>query len=101
MATSRKHKPIHPGEVLRLDFLEPLNLSAYALSKATGISAQQLGRIINGTRGISADVALRLARAFGTSAQVWLGLQVQYDLDVVQDAHGKMIEKRVRVIDAA
>jgi addiction module HigA family antidote len=99
--TSRKHKPVHPGEVLKVDFLEPLGLSAYRLSKATGISAQQLGRIINGTRGISGDVALRLARAFGTSAQLWMGLQAQYDLDVAEDRRGRMIERRVRPIKAA
>ncbi len=101
MAKSRKHKPIHPGEVLRLDFLEPMDLSAYRLAKATGISAQQLGRILKGTRGVSADVALRLARALGTSAQVWMGLQSQYDLDVAQESSGRAIERRVRMIRAA
>ena len=101
MATTRKHKPIHPGEVLRLDFLEPMNVSAYRLAKVTGISAQQIGRILKGTRGISADFALRLARALGTSAQVWMGLQAQYDLDVAQEAYGRAIEKQVRLIDAA
>lgn len=101
MAKSRKHQPIHPGEILRLDFLEPMNVSAYRLAKVTGISAQQLGRILNGTRGISADVALRLARALGTSAQVWMGLQSQYDLDIAQKSSGRAIEKRVQVIKAA
>ena len=101
MATTRKHKPIHPGEVLRLDFLEPMNVSAYRLAKVTGISAQQIGRILKGTRGISADFALRLARALGTSAQVWMGLQAQYDLDVAQEAYGRAIEKQVRLIDVA
>ena len=101
MATTRKHKPIHPGEVLRLDFLEPMNVSAYRLAKVTGISAQQIGRILKGTRGISGDFALRLARALGTSAQVWMGLQAQYDLDVAQEAYGRAIEKQVRLIDAA
>jgi addiction module HigA family antidote len=101
MTTPRKHKPIHPGEVLRFDFLEPMGVSAYRLSKATGISAQHLGRIIKGTRGISGDVALRFARAFGTSAQLWMGLQAQYDLDVAEHRRGRMIERRVRPIKAA
>lgn len=96
-----KHKPIHPGEVLRHDFLEPMGVSAYRLSQATGVSAQHLGRIIKGTRGISADVALRFARALGTSAQVWMGLQAQYDLDAAEDKSGRFIERRVRPIKAA
>ncbi len=101
MPTRNKHKPIHPGEVLRFDFMEPMGVSAYRLAKVTGISAQQLGRILKGTRGIGADVALRLARALGTSAQVWMGLQARYDLDVAQDLHGRLIEKQVRQIKAA
>ena len=101
MPTPRKHKPIHPGEVLRLDFLDPMGVSAYRLAKATGISAQQVGRILKGSRGISADVALRLARALGTSAQVWMGLQAQYDLDVARESSGRVIERQVRQIKAA
>ena len=101
MTTKRKHKPIHPGEVLRFDFLEPMGVTAYRLSKATGISAQHLGRILKGTRGVSGDVALRLARALGTSAQVWMGLQARYDLDLAEDKGGKQIEKQVRLIKAA
>ena len=97
----RKHKPVHPGEVLRLDFLEPLGISVYRLAKETGVSAQQYGRIIKGSRGISADVALRLGRYFGTSARVWMGLQAQYDLDVAEDAAGREILKRVRPRRAA
>lgn len=97
----RKHTPVHPGDVLRLDFLEPMGVSVYRLSKETGISAQQYGRILKGSRGISADVALRLARFFGTSARVWMGLQAQYDLDVAEDAAGREIQKRVRPLRAA
>lgn len=99
--TTKKHRPIHPGEILREDFLEPMGVSAYRLSKATGISAQQIGRILKGTRGVTADAALRLARAFGTSATVWMGLQARYDLDVAEDKAGRLIEKRVRPIKAA
>lgn len=98
---TRKHKPVHPGEVLRLDFLEPLGISIYRLAKETGISQQHFGRIIHGTRGISGDVALRLARYFGTSAQVWMGLQSQYELDVAEDKAGREIEKRIKPLRAA
>lgn len=97
----KRHKPVHPGEVLRLDFMEPMGLSAYRLAKEIDVSAQQLGRILNGTRSVSADLALRLARFFGTSAQVWMGLQARYDLDLAEDRAGKDIEKRVRPFKAA
>ena len=97
----RKHTLVHPGEILLLDFLEPMGISAYKLSKDTGVSQQQYGRIIKGVRSISADVALRLARYFGTSAQLWMGLQSQYDLDVADDAKGKAIQKRVQPLRAA
>src|SRR5262249_55736034 len=99
--TARKLRPVHPGEVLRLDFLEPMGLSVYRLSKATGISAQHLGRIIKGTRGISGGGALRRARYFGTSARLWMGLQAQFDLDTAEDEAGREIEKRVRPFKAA
>lgn len=97
----RKHKPIHAGEVLRHDFLEPMGLSVYRLAKETGISQQHLGKIVNGTRGISGEVALRLARFFGTSAQVWMGLQSQWELDMAEDRMGREIEKRVMPHSAA
>lgn len=93
---SRKHKPIHPGEVLNNDFMKPLGVTAYRLSKETGITAQHYGRIIKGTRGINADVALRLARYFGTSAQLWVNLQAKYELDVAEDRSGREIQKRVK-----
>jgi addiction module HigA family antidote len=99
--SNRRLKPVHPGEVLQLDFLEPMGVTAYRLSKETGISAQQIGRIIKGTRGVSADAALRLARFFGTSPQVWMGLQAQYDLDVAEDQSGREIKKRVKPYKAA
>lgn len=97
----RRPKPVHPGDVLREDFLEPMGLSVYRLAKETGISAQHLGRIVNGTRGVSGDVALRLARFFGTSARVWMGLQAQYELDQAEDEAGREIERRVRPWKAA
>jgi len=92
----RKHKPIHPGEVLGRDFMEPLGVTAYRLSKETGITAQHIGRILKGTRGVGADMALRLARYFGTSAQLWVNMQAKYELDVAEDQAGREIEKRVK-----
>jgi addiction module HigA family antidote len=99
--STHKHKPVHPGQVLQLDFLEPMGITGYRLAKETGISAQHIGRILRGTRGISGDMALRLARFFGTSAQLWMGLQSQYELDVAQDESGKEIDKRVQPWKAA
>ena len=88
-------KPVHPGEVLRADFLEPLDISLYRLAKETGVSAQQWGRIVSGARSVTADTALRLARYFGTSAKVWMSLQTQYDLDVAEDELGQALKKTV------
>lgn len=96
-----KHAPIHPGEVLREDFLEPLGISVYRLAKETGVSAQQLGRVVKGTRGISGDLALRLGRFLGTSPQVWMNLQARYELDAAEDAGGREILRRVKPFRAA
>ncbi|MFO0873865.1 MAG: HigA family addiction module antitoxin [Phycisphaerales bacterium] len=99
--TTRKHNPIHPGEVLRHDFMEPLGITAYRLAKETGISAQQIGRILARTRGVGAETALVLARFFGTSASVWMGLQAQYDFDIAEDRIGREIARNVRPWKAA
>lgn len=90
-----KHAPIHPGEVLKEDFLVPLDITAYRLAKEIGISAQHIGRIIHGQRGISGDLALRLSRYFGTTASLWMNLQTQYDLDIAEDEHGAEIRKKI------
>jgi antitoxin HigA-1 len=71
---------IHPGEILRLDFLEPLEITPYKLSMDIGVQQTRIGEILSGKRGISADTALRLARYFGNSAQFWLNLQTNYDI---------------------
>lgn len=72
---------IHPGEVLLEEFMKPMGLSRYALSKAIGVPAMRIGQICAGKRAVSADTALRLARFFGTSDTFWMGLQVDYDLE--------------------
>lgn len=96
-----KHKPIHPGEVLRHDFLEPMGITAYRLSKEIGVSAQNIGRVLTGTRGIGGDMALRLARYFGTSPQLWMRIQAQYELDTATDRAGREIKQRVKPHKAA
>ena len=82
--TKNRIKNIHPGEVLQKDFLEELDLSAYKLSKATGIPESRLSEILRGKRSITADTAIRLARYFGTSESLWLGLQNDFDIEEAQ-----------------
>jgi len=92
----RKLNPIHPGEVLLEEFLSPMGLSQNRLALALGVPARRINEIVLRKRGISADTALRLARYFGNSAQFWLGLQMDYDLDVAKIDVGDAIEKEVR-----
>ncbi len=77
--------PIHPGEVLREDFLVPMGLTQYRLAKAIHVPPRRVNEIIQGKRGISADTALRLARYFGTSVEVWMNLQSRYEVEAAQD----------------
>lgn len=84
---------IHPGEILKEDFLDPLGISAYRLAKETGMSQTRVGQIIRGTRGITADTALRFGRFFGTSARVWINLQTTYDLEETLQKNASEIEK--------
>jgi len=98
---NRKLAPIHPGEVLALDFLEPLGLSQYRLAKDISVPPRRINEIVHGLRAISADTALRLARYFGTTDRFWLNLQSRYDLEVERDNLGPKLEKQVRVFDRA
>ncbi len=75
-------KPLHPGEVLREDFLKPMGITAYRLAKDINVPVNRITGIVNEDRAISADTALRLSRYFGTSAKVWTGLQSDYDLEI-------------------
>jgi antitoxin HigA-1 len=88
--------PVHPGEVILHDYLEPLSLSQYALAKALNITQPRLGEIVRGKRAISPDTALRLARYFGTTAEFWLGMQAHYDLERARDAGLAEIERKIR-----
>ena len=96
-ARSRKRDipPVHPGEILRREFLEDLDLSVYGLAKALGIPRTRLNDIVRGRRGISADTALRLARYFGTDAQSWINLQTRYDLEVAELSLGNRLQREV------
>jgi addiction module HigA family antidote len=90
-----KIDPIHPGEILMEEFLKPMNLSQNRIALDMRVPARRINEIVLGKRKITADTALRLARYFGTSAQFWLGLQMDYDLDVTEDRVGEKIEKEV------
>ncbi|MGH7725594.1 MAG: HigA family addiction module antitoxin [Candidatus Eiseniibacteriota bacterium] len=93
--------PVHPGEVLFHEFLEPLGLTQYRLAKHLRVPARRINEIVHGTRAISADTALRLARFFGTSDRFWLNLQAAYDLDLERDRHGQRIQREVPVFRKA
>ena len=96
-AMAKKLPPLHPGEVLREEFLVPLGLSPGALAKAMGVPRTRVERIAAESTGITADTALRLSKALGTSAQVWLNLQNRYDVETAERAIGKQINKIKRV----
>jgi antitoxin HigA-1 len=89
--------PIHPGEILLEDFMKPLGLTQYRLAQDIGVPAIRISQIIRGKRSITVDTAMRLARYFGTSAEVWLRLQVRYDLESAKNTLGPRIEREVRV----
>lgn len=88
-------RPVHPGEVLREDYLVPLGLSANALSKALAVPAPRVNDIVRERRGITADTAMRLARYFGGDARSWLNLQAAYDLRLAEIANAKRIKREI------
>lgn len=91
-------RPVHPGEILREEYLKPLGLSAAALAKALHVSAPTVNDIVRQRRGISADMALRLAVAFETTAQFWLNLQAAYDLRKAEIEKGEQIGQEVESV---
>jgi len=90
--------PIHPGGILLEDFMTPLGLSQYRLAKDIGVTPIRISQIVHGQRAITVDTAMRLARYFGTSAAVWLRLQVRYDLEVAEKQLSKRINREVKVL---
>jgi len=97
----KKIPTIHPGEILQEEFLKPLNISQNRLGTELGVSPRRINEIVNGKRSITADTALRLSRFFGNSASFWLGLQMDYDLDVADDALASRINKEVHQLAVA
>lgn len=94
--TEEKLNPVHPGEVLLEEFLKPMGLSQNRLALDIGVPARRINEIVLGKRRITADTALRLGRYFGMSPQFWLGLQMDYDLDIASDTLGARLEREVR-----
>src|SRR5947209_19671991 len=96
---SEKLAPVHPGEILLEEFLTPLGLSQSRLARDTSVPPRRISEIIRGTRSISAETALRLARYFGTTERFWLNLQAHYDLEVEKDRLGNRLTREVKVHD--
>ncbi len=90
---ARKLAPVHPGEILREDFLKPMELTAYAVAAKLGVPRTRIERLIREETPVTADTALRLGKFFGTTAAFWMNIQSRYDLEIAQDAIGRQIAK--------
>ena len=97
MALKNKLPLVHPGEILLEEFMKPFGLSQTMLGRDLGVSPGRINEIVHGKRSITADTALRLSRYFGTSAEFWLGLQADYDLDTASDRLADRIAREVKV----
>ena len=95
VASSRRLPPVHPGEILRDEFLKPMDISVYELANAIKVPRTRVNDIVLGRRAITVDTAIRLGRYFGTSSEFWINLQVRYDLDVADRTLRRRIEKEV------
>jgi len=100
MMKEKKLPPIHPGEILMDEFLKPMGISQYRVSKDISVPPRRINEIVHGKRSISADTALRLGRFFCMSAQFWLNLQSRYDLEVTEDLLADRLKQEVRTFDA-
>lgn len=100
MSESELLSPIHPGEILLEEFLEPMNLSQYRLAKDIGVPPRRINEIVHGKRGISADTALRLSRFFGLSERFWMNLQSRYDLEIEKDKLADRLEQEVKIFNS-
>ena len=92
----KKIAPVHPGEILHEEFLKPMKISQNQLGRALGVSPRRINEIVHGKRRITADTALRLSIFFGNSASFWLGLQMDYDLDLADDTLSEKLHKEVQ-----
>ena len=99
--SKKKLAPVHPGEVLLEEFLEPLDLSQHRLALDISVDSRRINEIVHGKRSVTADTALRLARYFETSPEFWLGLQSKYDLDCEEDELGSRLDREVQVYSEA
>ena len=95
VASGRRLAPVHPGEVLRDEFLKPMALSVYRLARALKVSRPRLNDLVLGRRGMTVDTALRLARYLGTTPEFWINLQTRYDLDVAERSVRGKIEREI------
>jgi addiction module HigA family antidote len=95
VTSGKRLAPVHPGEILRDDFLEPMKISVYTLAQVIKVPRSRVNDIVLGRRGITADTALRLARYFGTSPDFWVNLQARHDLEIVSRASRRKIEREV------
>lgn len=93
---SKVQAPVHPGEILFHEFLEPMGISQYRLAKDVSVPPRRINEIVHGKRSVTADTALRLSRFFGTSELFWIHLQAQYDLETARDELGDRLEREVR-----
>jgi addiction module HigA family antidote len=101
ITTGRRLAPVHPGEVLFKDLVEPMGLTRYRVAKAMRVPQRRIDEICAGQRAITADTALRLERLFGVEAQTWMNLQAQYDLEIAERESGKRIDKEVLPLPVA
>jgi len=97
----KKLAPIHPGEILMEEFLNPMKISQYRLAKDINVPARRINEIVHGQRSISADTALRLGKYFNLNPQFWLNLQSHYDLEIQSDKLGKKLDKEVHALPMA
>jgi addiction module HigA family antidote len=97
----KRPPPVHPGEILLEEFLEPMGISQYRLAKDVGVPARRINEIVHGKRSITADTALRLSRYFGMTEQFWMNLQTRYDLELEKDRLGSRLETEVQPVRAA
>ena len=95
MKTNKMH-PVHPGEILMEEFLAPMGISQYRLSRDISVPPRRINEIVHGTRSVTADTALRLGKYFGVSPQFWMNLQARFDLELEQDMLGDRLEQEVQ-----
>ena len=97
----KKLPPVHPGEILSKEFLEPLGITQDRLARELSVPPRRINEIVRGSRAISADTALRLARYFGTSERFWLNLEARYDLEVEKERLGRRLDREVNILAAS